>query len=169
MRSKKSGVAHPGIDITDSPVSKMYQEVIKVTFERVTIPDGTYRHKFCGSVLPEGYMIRQEGIEKHKGRTKRTGWGPETMRVSSAPCVLSAIGTIGEDGSTNRVQITFADGTATQAKQVWVDTATALNRRIAGILRDLGAICTSSDGQRLADYFRDCYMLRMQEARGRLG
>lgn len=39
-----------------------------------------------------------------------------------------------------------------------------INITFENVIFPNGAICTFNDGRGLADYFRECYMLRLQEA-----
>lgn len=157
---------HPGMAIegvTDGTYRNIHHKYINVTYEKVTLPNNTLRCKFAGIMLPEGYKVDPQGVHKRHASQTLFGW----KRISTVPCVLSAISEDTEGSICSRVEITFADGTARNANQIWVDTATAFSPRIATLLRKMGAICTYNDGRRLADYFRECYMLRLQEARGR--
>ncbi|MDN5310190.1 MAG: hypothetical protein PWP14_1584 [Methanolobus sp.] len=147
--------------VTDGTCRNIHHKYINVTFEKVTLPNNTLRCKFMGVILPEGYKADPQGVHKRYASQTRFGW----KRISTVPCVLSAISEDTEGSICSRVEITFADGTARNAYKIWVDTATAFSPGIATLLRKNGAICTVNDGRRLADYFRECYMLRLQESK----
>lgn len=153
-------VEHPMIELTDNSVINMYSNYIKPTFEQIERPDRSKCYKFCGHLAPEGYKITLEGVRRRYASETRMGW----KYISSTPAILSAISENTECGIHEEVQITYTDGPGRNVYQVWVSTAKAFSPGIAAFLRKRGAVCTNNDGRRLADYFRDCYMLRMQEA-----
>jgi hypothetical protein len=155
---------HPGMfgeEVIDGTYINMHQKYINVTFENVIFPNRARGCKFVGVMLPEGYKADPQGVHKRYANQTRFGW----KRISTVPCVLSSISEGTEGSICSRVEITFADGSARNAYKIWVDTATAFSPGIATLLRKNGAICTFNDGRRLADYFRECYMLRLQEAK----
>jgi len=149
--------------LTDGTYINITQKYINVTFEEVTLPNNTLRCKFMGVMLPEGFKVDSQGVHKRYANQVRFGW----KRISTVLCVLSAISEDTEGSICSQVEIIFADGTARNAYKIRVDTATAFSPGISTLLRKMGAICTPNDGRRLAEYFRECYMLRLQEARGR--
>ncbi|WMW25378.1 hypothetical protein RE474_01260 [Methanolobus sediminis] len=152
-------IEHPDFDY--NVVIDEYPNYINPTFEQVIMPDRSRRYKLCGSMGPAGYKITEDGVHRRYASKTRFGW----YRITSAPAILSAISEKMDYDIHENVQITYIDGPGS-VYTVWVDTARAFSPRIASFLRKRGAICTDNDGRRLADYFRECYLLRMQEARG---
>ncbi len=129
-------------------------------FEEIIPPHGPIRYKVCGKLIPVGYKAAISGIQiRHNTRTYQ-GW----KDITSALCVLSGLGEKAPDGSCLMVEITFQDALGI-LQQIWVETKEAFSPNISRILREQGAACTTSDGSRLADYFRACYDLRVEEAR----
>ena len=129
-------------------------------FEEIIPPHGPIRYKICGKLIPVGYKAAPDGIQIRHNTRVRQGWKP----ITSALSVLSDLGETAGDGSCREVEITFED-TNGVIQRIMVETKDAFSPSIARILREQGAACTTSDGSRLADYFRACYDLRVEEAR----
>ncbi|WP_407356368.1 hypothetical protein [Methanolobus sp. WCC5] len=143
----------------NSQYTDMHLKVINITFETVTMPDNTLRCTFIDLMLPTGYKVNSQGVYKRITKNNRRGW----RRITSVPCTISAISQDAEHGICSKVRVAFVDGSGCNVWEMWISTAQALSRKVAGILRENGAICTDSDSEQLADYFRECYMMRLKE------
>jgi hypothetical protein len=124
------------------------------------MPDETIRHRLLDYSIPLGYKVDEEGT--HKRRATNTGFS--WTRVSPIISTITHIKDVKEYGYPEYVDVIFCNGIWDEFKTATLELEYIFSTKVATLLRKEGAICTTNDGRRLADYFRECYILRVREA-----